>query len=139
MAIERLSFPEYLSIQAGVAIYDASPAQLLRIARHFGSRGIRRLKEGEYDITPPIWERPEYKYNLTVLGSGFGLLRMLPRYSNSSSAVFDNGSYSDLRVGGRLIRMPEDQPIVVVAGPNRLTSSICLYELVYFIPGPNPR
>lgn len=55
MAIERLSFPAHLNMQGGVPLPVASPEQLQRIVRRFGSCGIHRMAEGEYDITPPIW------------------------------------------------------------------------------------
>lgn len=138
MAIERLSFPQHLNIQSGVQLSDVSPEQLMRVVRKFGSRGTRRLAEGEYDLTPPIWQRPTYSYNLTVMDSGIGIVRMIPRYPDSTSSFVDREAVYDVRIGGRQIRLPEDQSLVVVLGPNRLNPSICLYEFVYFVPDSNP-
>ena len=139
MAIERLSFPAHLNIQGGVEFPDPSPDRLGRILKAFGERGIRRLAEEEYNLTPPIWQRPVYKYDLTVLDSGIGIVRMIPRYGDSTNRSVDHEGVYDVRTGGRQIRLPEDQTIMIVVGPNRLNANICLYELVYYVPGPNAR
>lgn len=139
MAIERLSFPHHLNIQGGVQMPDASPDELTKVIRKFGQRGTRRLAEGEYDLTPPIWQRPTYTYNLTVLDSGIGIVRMISRYSDSTNRTVDHEGVYDVRSGGRQIRLPEDQSMAVVMGPNRLNPNRCLYELVYFVPDPNAR
>lgn len=139
MAIERLSFPCYLNIQAGIEIYptELNP-QLLRILRRFG-RYSRRLEEGEYELTPSIWEKHLYRHTLTVLGSGFGLVRMIPRCKDASTALVDNNGMSELRRGGRLIRLPQDQISAAIIGPNRFyPNNVCLYEYIYFVPEPNP-
>lgn len=139
MAIERLSFPCYLNIKAGIEIYPAElNSQLLRILRRFG-RYSRRLEEGEYELTPSIWEKHLYRHTLTVLSSGFGLVRMIPRYKDSSTTVADENGMSELRKGGRVIHLPHDQISAAIIGPNRFYSNtVCLYEYVYFIPEPNP-
>ena len=140
MAIERLSFPEYLNIQAGIEIRpDNLPEQLRRILKRFGMHA-RRLEEGEYDLTAPIWRNHVYvyDYNLTVLDSGVAIMRLLPRHADSYSGMLDHKGLSGFRVGGRVINIPGDEPMVVVAGPNRLVPSICLYEVIYHVNGSNP-
>lgn len=138
MAIERLSFPHYLNIQAGIEMHpDDMPAQLSRITKRFGEYA-QKLREGEYDLNPPIWTKHIYNYTLIVLDSGTGVLRLIPRYLDSHSGMLDHEGMSDFKAGGRIFRIPEDQPVAVVIGPNRFIDTLCLYEVVYFVTGPNP-
>ena len=139
MAIERLSFPEYLNIQAGIKIRpEYLPEQLARIFRYFGKRA-RRLEEGEYDLTPPIWRKHVYNYNLTVLESGVAVMRLLPRHSDSYSGILDHEGLSEFKAGGRVVNIPGDEPMAIVAGPNRLSPGMCLYEVIYHVPESNLR
>lgn len=134
MAIERLSFPHHLNIQAGIEVHpDNIQTQLERIVRKFGNHA-ERLREGNYDITPPIWTKHIYQYNLTVLDSGLGVVRLIPRYPDSHSGPLDNNGLVHLRAGGRTIKIPDDQLIFVLLGPNRLNHHICLYELLFYVP-----
>lgn len=135
MAIDRLSFPEYLNMQAGIELSTTREvnAQLGVFVRRFGNYA-RRLKEGTYDITPPIWEKNIYQHTLTVLDSGNGIVRLIPRFPDSQSGNLDDIGRVDYRRGGRIIRIPEDHPIFALAGPNRLSSKVCLYELIFHLP-----
>lgn len=132
MTIERLSFPEGLPIKDRA---DFVPADI--VASNFDR--LVTLPIGEYDITPKIWRRHVYRYNVLVKPDGSATLRMIPRFSDAQSQVVCSEGKSPFQGGGRLINIPDDETIYAIAGPKRDDPQIYLFELLFHLPGPSPK
>jgi len=131
MTIERISFP------AGLPIRDVEsfePASF--VINHLEK--AQALPTGEYDLTPKVWRKNVYKYNLIVNPDGTGAVRTLPRYKDSKSQLVGLGRTEPIQRGGRTINIPETQGAFAIMGPKRNDPQIYLFEYLIHVPGPSP-
>ncbi len=142
MAIERLSFPKHLKMEQGVELESDDLAtlssQVNGLLTRFGMHS-ERLAEGNYDLTPQIWKPSRYKAELTVMRSGSGLVRMIPKDVYASTRVLGDGGLAEPVYGGRVVKLPEDIPCFMLLGPNAERQSNHLYELIFHHPELNPK
>ncbi len=142
MAIERLSFPKHLKMEQGVELESDDLAtlssQVNGLLSRFGMHS-ERLTEGNYDLTPQIWQPSVYKAELTVMRSGSGLVRMIPLDVYATTRVLGRDGLKEPVHGGRVIKLPEDIPCFMLLGPNEDRQSTHLYELIFHHPVPNPK
>lgn len=142
MAIERLSFPKYLGLKYGIPLGNSSGAQnrVMEVVSHYRSQ-VHVLPEGEYNLTPEVWTVNGYTHLLFVLADGTGAYRQIPRYSDSGSIMLEAAktvTHADFKHGGRLMQIPEEMVIGVVAGGSSRHEDIRLYEVFYYTPGRPP-
>lgn len=106
---------------------------IMRVA--LGGVGITHLLEpGEYDLTPPIWTRNTYSHNLLVHSNEEATYRMLPLSDEAFTYEVRAELDTDVQPGGRVIRLPEQQPIVVLAARHPIDRSLRLFEAIVFAP-----
>lgn len=135
MAIERLSFPNTLQLRGGVEINPRGDTRLETkrlIIKHFAS--LQTLAPGEYDLTPGIWTKNASVHNLLVLENGTAIYRMIPKFPKTINIETKRPGVTSIRGGGRVFRIPEDVPMIFIAGPAENYSGIRLFEVVLHIP-----
>ena len=142
MAIERLSFPKYLGLKYGIPLGDSGGAQnrVVEVISHYYSQ-VHVLPEGEYDLTPEVWTVNGHTHLLLVQAAGTGVYRQIPKYSDTGSIMFDTVgtiTLADLKSGGRLMQIPGEMSIGVVAGGSPRHEDVRLYEVFYHTPGRSP-
>lgn len=134
MEIKRLSFPEYLNMEGGVeiplrSISNTIPFAVEAVAGY--ANGLRTLDPGEYDITPKLWKTNASAHNLIVQADGTALYRILPKYSDVININIQRGSQR-VRPGGRVIRIPQDQIMIVLAGGGtKVYPGVRLFEIIF--------
>ena len=128
MTIERISFPD------GIKFENNPHQQLLRLI-HEHEELVVPLAEGDFDLTPSWWTKHLHTHRLTVLADGTGLYRPVPR---DRDVGLGDWKTKEFKKGGTVIRIPGDQGLVMVGGPLKSLKDLGLYEIIFYVPGPNP-
>ena len=129
MAIERLSFKDGVHLP----LEGHANKELIKIAEE-NSDKIEILSEGEYDLTPSWWRKHLYTHNLIVLEDGTGVYRAIPREKGVGTREVSMGKIGKFQKGGRVVKIPEDQPVVVVGGPLKDRERMGVYEIIFYSP-----
>lgn len=96
----------------------------------------KTLPEGEYDLTPSWWRKHLHRHNLVVFEDGTGIYRAIPREKEVGTVDVSTGEF---RKGSRMVKIPEDQAVVIVGGPLEDRKTLGIYEIIFHSPGPSPK
>lgn len=128
-----------LSYKSGV-IYDMQK-HVLDTAENFLERdqdAVKALAAKEYSITPVLWNHHRFDYNLIVHPGGEGALRMLPTNESSRIIKLENEKITSEPGGGRIIRIPADQSMVVLTGTLPGDPRRRIFEILTHVSGRSP-
>ncbi|GEM_PF-2488501 len=133
MTVERISFESGLPLVPG----EKPQLQVLRALSN-NCNLVVYLPAAEYDLTPSAWKDNTrihtHNHNLVVHPDGTGTYRMLPR--DCRSAVVDLSTRTTTP-GGRIERIPQDKPLIIIAG-GMDDNRIGIFEVILYSPGPSP-
>ena len=128
----------WVHFEGGVPLStDQDPQEQVAKYLHEGKYDRKeRLSPGRYNITPSVWTTHVYEYHLEVKTGNSAVCTMVPRFSDSQSIVVAPSSEAGvLERGGRIIRIPEDRDVLIIAGPKAGESNaFYLYEVILVIP-----
>lgn len=136
--IVRLSFPEYGGWRSGIPYREEfiDPSKTLALLARYSSL-TRVLQEGVYNLTPKIWVTHKARHELVVLGTGHALYRVIPKSEDTAvvkATVFSNVVFGEIIPGGRTIKIPEEEKVIVVAGGSELhPNQIRIYEVIAYV------
>lgn len=126
MAIERLSFLN------GVKIRGADDLPLI-VGEH--REEIVPLHPGRYDVTPKGWRQNLYNYFIDVFPIGTGSCEVIPKEDNVGLAEVTREGLREYQSGKRVIMIPRDQDIAVIAGPpTKGQRGANVYEVIFWVP-----
>lgn len=130
MVIERFSSPE------GIPLPDHPNYDVITFLDTLYSQNadqVNPLAPGEYDVTPPVWKNPTYKYNLVVLENGTGALQMIPRHEDSVRV--ERKLFGEQRTeGGKTVNIPQDRSYIPIVGPKSGDPTLRVYEVLRYQP-----
>lgn len=129
MTIERLHFKDGVHLP----LEELAHKELLKIIRE-NSDKIVTLPEGEYDLTPSWWKKHLCNHNLIVLGNGTGVYRAIAREKGVGTKEVSMGKIGEVQKGGRVIKIPEEQFMVIVGGPLKDRERMGVYEIIFYSP-----
>jgi len=112
MTIERIHFEEDVHLSLEGSLIE----EVHKIVEENADK-IETLSEGEYNLTPSWWEEPPYTPNLIVLEDGTGVFRAIFLKKDEGSKETKTKRGGTTRPKMRIVKIPEDEPVVVVAGP----------------------
>lgn len=132
MTIRRLSYENGTIFDTRKRAENVANSLLKR-----DSDAIRVLPEGEYDITPQLWDGKKFRYNLLVSKRGEGALRMVPGDVNASTTLIYDNKIA-VKPGGRVINLPGEQQLAIIAGSTKDDSRLRIFEILEYKPGRSP-
>jgi hypothetical protein len=95
---------------------------------------VETLSQGEYNLTPSHWQKHLYIHSLTVLEDGTGVYRAIPREEGVGTRELSRNGWERFQEGERMIRIPQDGPLVVVSGPLKDKKTIGIHEIIFYSP-----
>lgn len=132
MTIERIH------IENGYPIDQTNSHDIAKRAIVANINSLRSLPEGEYDLTPNSSEYHSFEHNLVVFGDGRGMYRGIPSDQNIGTIEYSPDGKTNSRLGGRIIRIPEDTCIALISSPTK-DKKLGIYEIIFYLPGPSPK
>lgn len=130
--IRRVSAPDGHPVEDLTKLRE-TVGEMLSSAHSSGIR-IVTLAPGEYDLTPQIWTRNSYTHHVTVLNDGTANYKMLPKHHDSE--LFECSDREIIRkVGGKIIRIFDGQPVTFVSGGHPTKPGLNIFELILHAPG----
>ncbi len=130
MAIERLS-----SEQGEIMPRNGSRTEMVRRIKAgmlLGRVTAASLMPGEYDITPKIWTRHLRNHHLQVNPDGTAVYRAIPREQDVGDVLYEDGRYGEFNEGVRTIHLPQDETIIIVAGPKADVPEMHIFEVIFY-------
>ena len=126
MPIERLSF------RNGVKIRRPDDLALI-VGEH--REEIVTLPPGRYDVTPKVWRNNLYNHFIDVFPIGTGSYEVIPKEDNVGLAEVTREGLGEYQSGKRVIMIPRDQDIAVIAGPpTKGQKGAKVYEVIFWVP-----
>ena len=120
MPIERISFRDGLPL----AETDLESQIKKIIEENYPLK--ETLSEGDYNIGP---SRLEYRHNLIVFANDTALYRALPLQPEFGTVIASKERVEG-RLGGRSIRIPQDQDIFVITSQFNM-ETLALFEIIF--------